>query len=89
MRKEEKMEDFVDIYVSECHESLRPANPAHWVVMVTQKGREAWEFVRGGIVTKDSAIGWCYDLIDDYPDIVEICAYELDKREYAQRMARA
>jgi hypothetical protein len=83
------MEDFVNITVSECHKTLRPANPAHWVVIVTQRGKEPWEFIRGGIVTKDSALGWCYDLADDYPDAVEVCAYELDRREYAQRMARA
>ena len=83
------MEDFVNITVSECHKTLRPTDPAHWVVIVTQRGQEPWEFIRGGIVTKDSALGWCYDLADDYPDAVEVCAYELDRREYARRMVRA
>lgn len=69
--------------------TLIPDNPAHWVVMVTEKGKAPWEFIRGGIVTREVALDWCYNLADDYPNAIEVSAYELSKREYAQRVKKS
>lgn len=81
------MADSVKIY-----ESLVPVKkdivtaPARFIIMITEKGRKPYEFVDGGVITRESARLWCYDLADTNPNITELCIYELDRKEYAERM---